>query len=96
MGMDMGKTDSMKKLFKRMQQMDIRSVDPDDLVDIESVKIKTDLPDEECMLDYIRQIKNPYCYKDHDVIVKISFAENGPTLEECMQEYIRAETELMS
>ena len=36
-------------------------IDRDKLVDIRDVVINTDLPKEERIKDYIRQIKNPYC-----------------------------------
>ena len=40
--------------------------------------------------DYIRQIKNPYCYLSNGVIVKISFAGRD-TLEECLSRCIMSE-----
>ena len=42
--------------------MDIRAVDPAALVDIRDVKVNTALPKRERILDFIRQIGNPYCY----------------------------------
>jgi len=38
------------------------------------VEIHEELPQAERIADYIKQIKNPYCYKSHGVVVKISFA----------------------
>jgi predicted RNA binding protein with dsRBD fold (UPF0201 family) len=46
--------------LEKMANVDICTVDPDTLVDIETVTIRTDLPKEERILDYIQQIKNPY------------------------------------
>ena len=43
--------------------------------------------------DYIRQIKNPYCYLSNGVIVKISFAGRD-TLEECLSRCIMSEKKL--
>ena len=43
--------------------MDIRAVDPAALVDIRDVKVNTALPKRERILDFIRQIGNPYCYR---------------------------------
>lgn len=54
-----------------------------DLVDINDVKINMDLPMDERIKDYVRQIGNPYCYKDHDMTIKISFA-GKTTLEEAL------------
>lgn len=69
--------------LQKMAEVDIRTVDPDTLVDIDTVKVDTSLSDEERIIDYIRQIKNPYCYLSHGVVVKVSFA-GRETLEECL------------
>ena len=52
--------------IKAMQNVDIRTVDPAGLRDIREVKVNTDLPKQERILDFIRQIGNPYC----DVVQK--------------------------
>ena len=49
-------------------------------------KIKKDLSQRERMVDFVSQIKNPYCYLDRGMVVKISFAgENRleDTLKKC-------------
>ena len=76
-------TKPMSEELKRMAAVDIRTVNPEELVDIESVKINQELPVEERVKDYVRQIKNPYCYISHGTIVKIGFSGNR-TLEECL------------
>lgn len=60
-----------------------------ELVDIETVKIRTDLPREQRVADYIRQIKDPYNYRSHGVVVKISFAGKKP-FEECLKDALFA------
>lgn len=69
--------------LRELSEVDIRTVDPKELVDIENVKIREDLPIPERIRDYIEQIKNPYCYLSHGTVVKIRFAETR-TLEECI------------
>ena len=76
--------------IEAMQSVDIRSVDPDTLRDIRDVKVNTDLPKQERILDFIRQIGNPYCYRHGKYVVKISFANTDVTLEERMLAYIRS------
>ena len=76
--------------MQEMAEIDIRTVDTSSLVDIEQVQIQTELPQEERIADYIRQIKNPYCYLSNGVIVKISFAGRD-TLEECLSRCIMSE-----
>lgn len=76
--------------IEEMKNMDIRTVNPDDLVDIDSVHIDRSLPKEERIRDYIRQIKNPYCFKCGDTVVKISFADTDITLDQRMEHYLRS------
>lgn len=76
---------SLVEQLQEMAQVDIRTVDPKELVDIESVKIRTDLPDEERVADYIRQIKNPYCYLYKGIVIKISFSGKR-RLEDCLKD----------
>ena len=83
--------DNLRDRLKEMQSVDIQSVNPKDLVDIDSVTIQKDLPPRERIVDYIRQIKNPYCYLSHGVVVKISFS-GKKTLEECLESCIAMES----
>lgn len=78
----------MGETLRRMAQTDPRTVDRETLVDIRDVSIHTELSDRERMLDFIRQIKNPYCYLDNGVVVKISF-EGNRSMEESISHYIR-------
>lgn len=73
--------------LKEMLEVDVRTVDKDTLVDVDGVHIQTDLPQEEKIVDYLRQIKNPYCYLSHGVVVKISFTGKC-TLEESLSRCI--------
>ena len=70
--------------LEKLKNVDIKTVRKEDLVDISTVKINTDLPVKERVEDFIRQIKNPYCYLDHGVIVKISFAGKSK-LQDCIK-----------
>ena len=76
--------------IKAMQNVDIRTVDPAGLRDIRDVKVNTDLPKQERILDFIRQIGNPYCYRHGKYVVKVSFTDTDVTLEDRMLSYIRS------
>lgn len=71
--------------LRALSEVDIRTVDRSSLVDAESVKINTELSTEERIADYIRQIKNPYCYLYKGMVVKISFSGKRK-LEDCMKD----------
>lgn len=72
-----------------MKAIDVRTVDPETLVDIRDVEIDQSLPQEERIRSYVQQIRNPYVFKCGEVIVKTVFAESGPSLDECLERYLR-------
>ena len=76
--------------LKAMQDIDVRSVDPDALRDIREVHVDTNLPQRERMLDFLRQVGNPYCYKHGKYVVKVSFSDTDTTLEDHLLDYIRS------
>lgn len=67
------------------------TVTTEELVDIRSVSVNRDLPKEERIADFIRQIKNPYLFRCGKYTVRASFSENGQTLEECIKGLISVE-----
>ena len=66
---------------------DIRTVDRESLVDIRNVKIDPALTKQERIKSYVSQIGNPYCYRDGDVVVGISYANTDISLEERLKSY---------
>ena len=54
--------------------------DLSELVDIRDVVIDKSLPLEERVKSYVEQIKNPYCFKVGDVVVRVSYAGKDKTL----------------
>jgi hypothetical protein len=85
----MEQKETLSEQLKKMAQVDVKTVDPAELVEIEDVKISGDLSKEDRVLDYIRQIKNPYVYKCGDIIVKATFSDTDETLEDRMEHYLR-------
>ena len=51
-----------------------------ELVDIRDVVIDKSLPLEERVRSYVEQIKDPYCFKVGDVIVRVSYAGKDKSL----------------
>ena len=79
-----------KEEIEAMKNVDVRTVNINTLRDIRDVKVNTDLPKEERILDFIRQIGNPYCYRHGQYVVKISFTDTDVTLEQRMLSYLRS------
>lgn len=61
----------------------------DDLVEIREVSVDKNLPKEERIAAFVRQIKNPYRFRCGEFVVNARFAGNGRTLEECLQGILR-------
>lgn len=61
----------------------------EELVDIRDVVIRKDLPKEERMADFLRQIKNPYCFRYQDMVVQLSFSEMEKTMETVFLDYFK-------
>lgn len=58
------------------------------LVDIREVQVDKSMPRDERIAEFVRQIKNPYHFRCGKFEVTARFAEDGPTLEECLQRII--------
>lgn len=74
--------------LERMKEMDIREADINTLADILEIKIDSDLDSTEKKREFIRQIKNPYLYRQGEYVVKLSFADTDATLTDRLKEYI--------
>ncbi|MGO4943688.1 DUF6870 family protein [Streptococcus alactolyticus] len=72
-----------KEKLAEMADIDIRTVSKDSLVDIDSIQVDPDLSTKDKVKSYIEQIKNPYCYVSHGIVVKVSFAGKS-SLEDCL------------
>lgn len=84
---------ALNEQLEIMKNVDVRTVDPETLRDIRDVKINMELPKAERMLDFIRQIGNPYCYRHGKYVVKVSYTDTDVTLEERLLAYIRSKCE---
>lgn len=78
--------------FSEMKRTDFSNIDRDTLVDIRDVKINTALPKRERAIDFIRQIKNPYCYKHGKYVVKVGFSDSEKSLEDRLVGYLRSKS----
>ena len=76
--------------FEAMQGVDIRTVDPSTLEDIRDISIDPNLPLAEKAEAFIRQIKNPYCFRCGDIAVKINYVKPAATIDDCMEDFYRS------
>lgn len=74
--------------MEEMRNVDVRTVKREELADIREVEVKQGKNKEGQVKDYLEQIKNPYCYRYGDYIVKIGFEDTTVTLTDRLQELI--------
>ena len=67
----------------------IQTPEADKLADIRDVSVNKDLPREERIAEFIRQIRDPYHFKCGRFVVRASFSQEGATLEECLRGILR-------
>ncbi len=72
---------------EEMKSVDVRTVDRDSLVDVTQIHIDEGLTKEERLREFIRQVKNPYCFRVGDVVVKNVYSGDGVSLRERFEQY---------
>lgn len=79
-----------KEEIEALKNVDLKTVDPESLVDIRDVHIDESLPKKERMKEFVRQIRNPYCYRIGDMVVKNVYSTDGISLRERFEQYVRS------
>lgn len=82
-------SDMSKKNWEQLRDVDIRKMDKNSLIDLNSVVIDESLPITERVESFVRQIKNPYCFRVGDVAVKVEYSANGPSFQQNMEDLFR-------
>lgn len=70
-----------------MKKVDVRTVDRESLVDADSIVIDETLPREEQVQEFARQIRNPYCFRVGDMLVKNVYSDDGVSLKERFEQF---------
>ena len=71
----------------QMNQTDIKKIDREILVDIQTIKIDPLQYAAQRMESYLNQIKNPYCFLCGDTAVRVRFEQNGTDLTHRLKNY---------
>ena len=75
--------------IEEMKNLDVRTVDRDSLVDVTQIVIDENLSKEERVAEYLRQVKNPYCFRVGKMVVKNIYSNDGVSLEERFEQFAR-------
>jgi len=73
--------------LEEMKSVDVRTVDRDSLVDVTRIHIDESLTKEERLKEFVWQVKNPYCFRVGDVVVKNVYSSDGVSLRERFEQY---------
>ena len=73
--------------LEQLRAVDVRSIDKNDLIDLNQVTIDETKPVPERVAEFMRQIQNPYCFRIGDVVIKVVYKENGPSFQICCKQY---------
>lgn len=75
--------------IEEMKAVDVRTVDPETLVDVSKIKIDESLSKEERVAEFLRQVKNPYCFRVGNMVVKNVYSNDGVSLRERFEQFAR-------
>ena len=81
------------KDIEQMKNVDIRSVDKDTLIDLDTVQIDSSQPIQERVQSFLQQIQNPYCFRIGDVAVKVNYKHDGPSFQQNFEDILRSTQE---
>jgi hypothetical protein len=79
-------------VLKSEENADIPLVDIEDLVDIRTVQIDMDLPKDQRIQSFLKQIKNPYLFRYGDIVIQSVFSDTEITLDERLKQFFRIES----
>lgn len=73
---------------EEMKLVDVRTVSREGLADIREVAVKRRKSAQDKMQDYLKETGNPYCFRVRDVVVKNTYTEDGPKLNDLLRKLI--------
>jgi len=62
-----------------------KDINIDDLVDIRTVKVDQTLSYEERLVEYVRQIKNPYLFKCGKYVIRAKYRKDGRSFQDSLR-----------
>ena len=80
----------LEEKLKRCKDISIKEVNPNDVDNLEDIKIDRKKKPNERGLEFISNAKNPYIFKINGRLVKIEFSDNEKSAEECITKVIKS------
>ncbi len=76
------------KTLQELKRVNIKEVNPDELVDISEIEIDMKQSVQKRVKEYVEQVHNPYLVRVGEYVVKIEYSDCKETLNDRMQQYI--------
>lgn len=76
------------KTLQELKRVNIKEVNPDELVDISEIEIDTKQSVQKRVKEYVEQVHNPYLVRVGEYVVKIGYSDCEETLNDRMKQYI--------
>ena len=76
------------KTLQELKRVNIKEVNPDELVDISEIEIDTKQSVRKRVKEYVEQVHNPYLVRVGEYVVKIGYSDCKETLNDRMKQYI--------
>lgn len=73
-----------------MKEQELKNGVSSDLVDIRDITVDRNLPIEERIKSYVRQVKNPYDFRVGEIKVHVSYSGGPKTLNDSFTDMIRS------
>ena len=73
--------------LESMRRVDIAAIDKDALVDVSGMTFDNTLPKEQRAANMLAVMKNPYCFRHGDMVIKLEFADDGPSLQDLLTSF---------
>ena len=83
-----------REKLQEMAAVDIRNVDINSLTDLRDIVVDTKKPVPQKLATFAEQTNNVYMHRIGDYIVKVRFRQEGPTIDDKMEEYLRRLAEI--
>ena len=64
-------------------------MEKNEVKDISNLKINTNIPQNERILKYIKEVENPYNFKVGDILVKVEYDNKGKNLQSVVEDYLK-------
>lgn len=76
------------KTLQELKRVNIKEVNPDELVDISEIEIDMKQSVQKRVKEYVEQVHNPYLVRVGEYVVKMGYSDCKETLNDRMKQYI--------